>query len=110
MLYLPPIPQIDLGEKSKGKTVEGANNPVTDGDMNSHRAMYNGILKAFPGLSVVSEEDDPHPADPALIPELPEWDEEVEAVVGPKDVLVPKEDVDVWIDPLDATQVRGKRS
>ncbi len=94
-----------MGESSKGKTAEGANNPVTDGDMRSHRAMYNGVLRAFPGLSVVSEEDDPHPVDPETIPELPEQDEEVEAVVGTEDVLVPAEDVDVWIDPLDATQV-----
>ncbi len=72
--------------------------------MRSHRVMYNGILKAFPGLSVVSEEDDPLPVDMATIPELPEADEEVEAVVGLQDVLVPKEDIDVWIDPLDATQ------
>ena len=78
---------------------------MTDGDMRSHRAMYNGVLKAFPGLSVVSEEDDPHPVDPATIPVLPEADEEVERVVGEgEDVLVPAEDVDVWIDPLDATQ------
>ena len=38
--------QIDIGEKSKGKTREGANNPVTDGDMLSHKAMFYGILKA----------------------------------------------------------------
>ena len=37
-----------IGEKSKGKTQEGANNPVTDGDMLSHKAMYHGLRKAFP--------------------------------------------------------------
>merc|ERR1712083_993878 len=46
----------DLGERSKGKTLEGANDPVTDGDMLSHRVMFNGMRKAFPGLRIVSEE------------------------------------------------------
>ena len=59
--------QANIGEKSKGKTLEGANNPVTDGDMLSHRAMYYGILKAFPDINVISEEDDPQPIDMSQI-------------------------------------------
>jgi hypothetical protein len=37
--------QIDIGEKSKG----GDKNPVTEGDMRSHRVMYYGLKKTFPG-------------------------------------------------------------
>ncbi len=32
--------QADIHEESKGKTREGANNPVTDGDMLSHQVFY----------------------------------------------------------------------
>ena len=48
--------QVDIGEKSKGKTLEGANNPVTDGDMKSHIAMFYGLKKTFEGLNIISEE------------------------------------------------------
>ena len=97
--------QVDIGEKSKGKTKEGANNPVTDGDMLSHRAMYYGLLKAFPHLNVISEEDDPEPVDFNTV-ELPKQkDPEVDKIISDADdVLVPMDEVDVWIDPLDATQ------
>merc|ERR1711894_715751 len=74
--------QIDIGEKSKGKTVEGANNPVTDGDMLSHRAMYYGLLKGFPNLNVISEEDDPEKVDMSKI-EVPKFtDPSVEKIIS----------------------------
>ncbi len=95
----------DIGEKSKGKTREGANNPVTDGDVLSHRIMYYSILKAFPKLSIISEENDPQPVDMKEIPDAPLNDPEIDKVVPDEDdVFLPIEDVDVWIDPLDATQ------
>ncbi len=50
--------QADIGEKSKGKTREGANNPVTDGDMKSHLAMFYGLKKSFQDLRIISEEHD----------------------------------------------------
>eukprot|EP00095_Tigriopus_kingsejongensis_P000748 maker-scaffold273_size229271-snap-gene-1.26 protein:Tk00748 transcript:maker-scaffold273_size229271-snap-gene-1.26-mRNA-1 annotation:"inositol monophosphatase 3" len=95
--------EVDIGEKSKGKTQEGANNPVTDGDILSHQAMYYGILKAFPHVNVISEEDDPVKVDMSQVkmPHLthPEVDE-----IAIEDMQVPADEIDVWIDPLDATQ------
>ena len=94
--------KIDIGQLDKG----GVKNPVTDGDMQSHRVMYYGLLKSFPGLSVISEEDDPTPVDMATIEAAEFTDPEVDDVIADmEDVYVPLDEVDVWIDPLDATQV-----
>lgn len=41
-----------LAEKSKGKTKEGADEVLTEGDMESHRAIVYGFAKTFPGLQV----------------------------------------------------------
>jgi len=97
--------QVDIGEKSKGKTKEGANNPVTDGDMLSHRAMYYGLLKGFPNVNVISEEDDPEPIDMTAV-EMPQKSDSIvdQVISDGEDVLVPVDEIDVWIDPLDATQ------
>ncbi|KAH6922430.1 hypothetical protein HPB50_013603 [Hyalomma asiaticum] len=45
-----------LAQQSKGKTREGADDPLTAGDLSSHRVMYGGLSAAFPGLSIISEE------------------------------------------------------
>uniref|UniRef100_A0A6E8V3U2 Putative inositol monophosphatase 3 n=1 Tax=Anopheles coluzzii TaxID=1518534 RepID=A0A6E8V3U2_ANOCL len=98
----------DLHEQSKGKTKEGANNPVTDADYRSNCVMKNGLLRIFPKLKVISEEDDRQEqcADVQLF--------DLDPTVLPESVTVPDErvsidEVDVWIDPLDATQEYTER-
>lgn len=41
-----------LQEKSKGKTREGASEPLTLGDLQSHRKMFNLIKNTFPQIRV----------------------------------------------------------
>lgn len=41
-----------LQEKSKGKTKEGANDPLTMGDLQSHRKMFYLLKNTFPELMV----------------------------------------------------------
>lgn len=43
-----------LNAKSKGLTKEGAKEVVTEGDLNSHRAIVYGFNKAFPGEGILS--------------------------------------------------------
>jgi len=91
----------DLGERSKGKTLEGANDPVTDGDMLSHRVMFNGMRKAFPGLRIVSEEFEEYDG-PVTLPRLDEEGlREDTSILGGH---IEQDRMVIWIDPLDATQ------
>ncbi|XP_070774611.1 inositol monophosphatase 3 [Enoplosus armatus] len=90
-----------LKEKSKGKTREGANEPLTMGDLQSHRKMFNLISNTFPDITVNSEEHD------NLLDKAATWSRDIpadilEKIEGGKDV--PSESITVWIDPLDATQ------
>lgn len=41
-----------LQERSKGKTKEGASEPLTMGDLQSHRKMFNLIKNTFPQVTV----------------------------------------------------------
>lgn len=91
----------DLQEESKGETLEGANDPKTQGDMQSHIAMYYGIRKAFPDLNVISEEHGESTVDLGSVEALATSHPEVDKLIGYE---VPVEEVAVWIDPLDATQ------
>ena len=55
-------PKADLHEKKKSSDVmlngTRAREPVTDGDLLSHRAMHLGMAEQFPGINIVSEEKD----------------------------------------------------
>ncbi|CAH1255623.1 IMPAD1 [Branchiostoma lanceolatum] len=92
-----------LAEKSKGETKEGANDPMTDGDLQSHIAIVHGFEKAFPHLKVVSEEHEKK-GDEVHTVEMPKKTHpEVDEVIK-TDQRVTYEDITVWVDPLDATQ------
>lgn len=96
----------DIGEGSKGKTREGANNPVTLGDMLSHETMYYGFKKAFPNLNVVSEEHDHGEIDINEVekPNTRDIDIDSSLQLNKGNEMVSSGNLLVWIDPLDATQ------
>ena len=96
--------QADIGESSKGKTREGANDPKTDGDMRAHVQMFYGLKKRFPNLNIISEEHDETEVDTSKVPMADLNDPEVRELLGEEDIEVQADDVAVWIDPLDATQ------
>lgn len=90
-----------LRQWSKGKTKEGINDPLTEGDIKSHETMVYGLKKVFPDIKVISEEHDNRKVN-------------IEEIETPKhyllkqfvddDVFVDIEDITVWVDPLDATK------
>jgi len=91
----------DIGERSKGQTREGANDPVTEGDMASHRLMFHGLKKAFPSLNIISEEHEPVDEN---IP-IPRLDlDGIREEVGILGGEIEADRLTIWIDPLDATQ------
>ncbi|KAI3375345.1 hypothetical protein L3Q82_021836 [Scortum barcoo] len=90
-----------LQEKSKGKTREGASEPLTMGDLQSHRKMFNLLRNTFPDVTVNSEEHD------SVVDKAAAWSRVIPQDIQDKikgDSNVPAESVTVWIDPLDATQ------
>ncbi|XP_057312205.1 inositol monophosphatase 3-like [Hydractinia symbiolongicarpus] len=94
-----------LEVKSKGKTFEGADDPVTLGDMMSHKQMYYSLLQMFPDLHIVSEEKSNELPDLKDIKPIDLSTKEVEKHLGSSlnsDARI--QDVAVWIDPLDATK------
>lgn len=92
-------------EESKGQTREGANNPVTQGDMLSHKTMFYGFKKEFPKLNVVSEEHDHGEVDLKDVKPLDMSGINIDNNLHNKeDEIVSAGNLVVWIDPLDATQ------
>lgn len=94
----------DIKSSSKGKTKEGANDPVTNADLRSHCVMQNGLQRLFPRIQIISEEDSVEKQCPDV--NSFELDPTVldESVQDTDDRIVNVDDVTVWIDPLDATQ------
>lgn len=96
----------ELNIKSKGKTLEGANDPVTDADYASHCAMYYSLKKTFPKLKIISEEHSKSDTEcenqePLNVEESPPNQGVIDYL---SDEYVYSQDVTLWIDPLDATQ------
>ena len=94
----------DFHQKSKGKTKEGVDDPVTQADMFSHCRIANGLWRIFPQLNLISEEN----VDKKNCPDDDEFFDLNPSVLSsvslPMNVNVALSDVTVWIDPLDATK------
>lgn len=91
-----------LHVKSKGKTLEGANDPVTDADFASHCEMYHSLARAFPSVHIKSEEDSPDVCPESSVLTLQSI--EFPSIYTLPSAYVDPKDVTIWIDPLDATK------
>lgn len=95
-----------LQEQSKGETKEGVNDPLTEGDLMSHRILVKGFMKAFPALNLVSEEHEEESVEGVVPPSL--YHPDVQKVLK-SDPYIAAEDITVWVDPLDATKEYTER-
>lgn len=95
-----------LNTQTKGKTKEGVVDPVTDADFNSHCTMVSGLEHLFPKvLKIVSEEGHAREKCPEI--ETSHHFDLNPTVLGDTnipDIMLPAEQITVWIDPLDATK------
>lgn len=96
----------NLKEKSKGLTAEGVVDPLTEGDLQSHKAIVHGFHHLFPLVTVVSEEHedgditgDDNKEDFSHIKKISS-----DLLYGESDIYVPTDDILIWVDPLDATK------
>ncbi|GAB6026633.1 hypothetical protein CHUAL_013040 [Chamberlinius hualienensis] len=89
---------------SKGKTKEGANDPLTEADIKSHFAITRSLAEFSKGsLKIISEEHNYENPDAI---ELSFEDFSPGEITGlpAEDDTVNDDDVVIWVDPLDATQ------
>jgi inositol monophosphatase 3 len=96
----------DIGQSSKGQTAEGVDDPLTLGDQYSHEAIVGTIRKAYgDSMFIFSEEKDSHHLDLDSIKE-PSYklSSKQSAQINHYDELIDKDDVTIWVDPLDATK------
>lgn len=92
----------DFQVLSKGKTDEGANDPITMADKLSHCAMKISLERLFPRVAIYSEEDKEQCSNSTKTFEIDEELVKLTSTAPSKWVLA--SDVTVWLDPLDATQ------
>lgn len=103
--------------KSKGKTLEGADDVVTGADIKSHKMILNTIKDSYRRLNIVSEEDstlgfeETSMEDDILPIERPKFAQmlrsdqhEIEDQHIDRGSLIAQHETLVWIDPLDATK------
>jgi len=89
-----------LNEKVKGKTKEGVKDVLTDGDLRSHKIMYNTLAQSFPGVKVISEEHDDSSHGNSIV-----FNSRCSALDHQgEEVWIPSDELTIWIDPLDATK------
>ncbi|CAK9301683.1 unnamed protein product, partial [Gordionus sp. m RMFG-2023] len=86
----------NLNKTSKGKTKEGANDPLTNGDIYSNIIMQKTIKTLFPGIKIVSEEKN-------QLKDI-KITNHIKSITNIPDQIYNQNDLLIWIDPLDATQ------
>lgn len=95
----------NLHTKSKGKTHEGKDELLTEGDLKSHQMMVLQVSAKFPGLRIISEEKQAPETDGYFLPfgELQDllYADDIHNLPSSQ---VNMESIVIWIDPLDATQ------
>ncbi|RWS14207.1 Inositol monophosphatase 3-like protein [Dinothrombium tinctorium] len=98
----------NLQAKNKGETKEGVKLPVTFADIRSHRAMVNSLSLNFPGLRIISEENEStneeteNPGESLTLKANKLLLENEFRQLSDRER--PLSDLVVWIDPLDATK------